>query len=252
MTIWHRSRPLTKALSGRLVLLSAAASSTCSEQGSGSLRAMLRIPARIHAAMLAHAIAGLPHEACGLLAGPAADGTAPARNSDDTAKSSEAAADGSAWAAELDESTDRDSGASDGSGGADDAASSGVTVGGGEDAVQDAESQDARLQETELSDFIPMANAAQSAEIYRFADKEYMDAERGVELAGKTLIGVMHSHTRTTAYPSPTDVDDAARFDPFGTWRFVIVSLKHPAPALRCYRILGSEITEERVEVVGS
>ena len=57
----------------------------------------------------------------------------------------------------------------------------------------------------------------------------------------------MHSHTYTEAYPSPTDVDDASRFDPLGTWFFVIVTLKDPDPAVRAYRILDGEITEVRV-----
>jgi proteasome lid subunit RPN8/RPN11 len=57
----------------------------------------------------------------------------------------------------------------------------------------------------------------------------------------------MHSHTYTEAYPSPTDVDDASRFDPLGTWFFVIVTLKDLDPSVRAYRILDGEITEVRV-----
>jgi len=64
------------------------------------------------------------------------------------------------------------------------------------------------------------------------------------------LVGVMHSHTHTQAYPSPTDVADAARSDPFGTWVFVIVSLEHPDPELRAFRILDGAITEVPVDEV--
>ena len=64
------------------------------------------------------------------------------------------------------------------------------------------------------------------------------------------LVGVMHSHTHTQAYPSPTDVADAARFDPLGTWVFVIVSLEHPDPELRAFRILDDAITEVPVDEV--
>ena len=46
-------------------------------------------------------------------------------------------------------------------------------------------------------------------------------------------------------------VRDAEVFDPFGAWVFVIVSLKHPEPALRAFRILGDTITEEPVAVTG-
>jgi proteasome lid subunit RPN8/RPN11 len=70
-----------------------------------------------------------------------------------------------------------------------------------------------------------------------------------VDADQRTLVGVMHSHTHTTAYPSPTDVADAGRFDPFGAWIFVIVSLKHPEAVLRAYRILDGLITEVPVVV---
>ena len=98
--------------------------------------------------------------------------------------------------------------------------------------------------------FFPMRNAAESSRIYELDGQEMMDVERAADNAGLTVLGVMHSHTHTTNYPSPTDVDDAARFDPFGAWRFIIVSLKHEDPSLRCYRILDGEITEERVKIV--
>lgn len=97
--------------------------------------------------------------------------------------------------------------------------------------------------------FFPMRNAAASSQIYELDGQELMDVERVADDAGVAILGVMHSHTHTTAYPSPTDVADAARFDPFGAWRFIIVSLKHPDPSLRCYRIVDGEITEERVSI---
>jgi proteasome lid subunit RPN8/RPN11 len=59
----------------------------------------------------------------------------------------------------------------------------------------------------------------------------------------------MHSHTHTTAYPSPTDGRDAAAFDPFGAWHYIIVSLKDAVPVLRSYRLIEGEISEEPVVV---
>ncbi len=97
--------------------------------------------------------------------------------------------------------------------------------------------------------FLPMRNIAESSRIYQLDGQEMMAVEREVDASGLAIIGVMHSHTHTTNYPSPTDVADAARFDPFGTWRFVIVSLKHPDPSLRSYRIVDGEVTEEQVRV---
>ena len=97
--------------------------------------------------------------------------------------------------------------------------------------------------------FFGMRNAAESREIYVLDGLEMMNVERAADEAGLTVMGVMHSHTHTTNYPSPTDIADAARFDPFGTWSFVIVSLRHADPSLRSYRILDGEVTEEPVTV---
>ena len=43
---------------------------------------------------------------------------------------------------------------------------------------------------------------------------------------------------------------DAAHIDPFGIWVFVIVSLEHPDPELRAFRILEGAITEVPVDEV--
>ena len=98
--------------------------------------------------------------------------------------------------------------------------------------------------------FFPMRNMAASSQIYELDGQELMDTERAADEAGLAIVGVMHSHTHTTNYPSPTDVADAARFDPFGAWRFVIVSLKHADPSLRSFRIHDGEITEEPVRLL--
>ncbi len=97
-----------------------------------------------------------------------------------------------------------------------------------------------------------MRNAAESSEIYLLDGLEMMDAERIADEAGLAVMGVMHSHTHTTNYPSPTDIADAARFDPFGAWRYVIVSLLHAEPSLRSYRILDGQVTEESVVIDGA
>ena len=97
--------------------------------------------------------------------------------------------------------------------------------------------------------FYPMVNAAASESIFEFDGAEHLAVEGQAEEAGLAVVGVMHSHTRSTAYPSPTDVAQAARFDPLGVWHHVVVSLKHPEPALRSYRILAGMISEEQVRI---
>ena len=97
--------------------------------------------------------------------------------------------------------------------------------------------------------FHGMRNTRASGTVFALDGQEMLDLERQVERAGRSLVGVMHSHTQTSAYPSPTDVRDSAGFDPFGTFRHVIVSLRHAEPALRCFTIEGDTITELPVVV---
>lgn len=132
--------------------------------------------ARLHDAMVAHALAGLENEACGLFAG--------------------------------------------------------------------------RFGTARVERFYPMRNVAESPKIYRLDGLEMMSVERQADESGLAVMGVMHSHTRTTNYPSPTDIDDAARFDPFGQWHFVIVSLRHVEPSLRSYRIHDRRVSEEPVRIL--
>ncbi|MDZ7678730.1 MAG: M67 family metallopeptidase [Acidimicrobiales bacterium] len=102
-----------------------------------------------------------------------------------------------------------------------------------------------RAERDEVLRFVPTRNAAESSKLYTIDGLEQMKAERAAEAEGLALIGVMHSHTHTTAYPSPTDVAQAEWLDP--AWHFVIVSLRDEAPSTRSYRIVGEEITEEAI-----
>ena len=102
---------------------------------------------------------------------------------------------------------------------------------------------------TDVHTFFPMDNAAASSEIYQLDGVEMMAVESRADDAGIQIVGVMHSHTHTTAYPSPTDVRDAAAFDPFGAWHYIIVSLKDAVPVLRSYRLVDGGISEEELVV---
>ena len=59
----------------------------------------------------------------------------------------------------------------------------------------------------------------------RSTPSDHLRADRDAEARGLEIIGVMHSHTHTEAYPSPTDVAQA----PDPSWHYVIVSLKREA-----------------------
>jgi [CysO sulfur-carrier protein]-S-L-cysteine hydrolase len=91
--------------------------------------------------------------------------------------------------------------------------------------------------------FYPCRNAAASSRVYTVDPHDHLRADRDAESRGFEIIGVMHSHTHTEAFPSPTDVDQA----PDPGWHYVILSLKREAPVLRSYRIVDGEVTEEAV-----
>ena len=112
----------------------------------------------------------------------------------------------------------------------------------------DADATPASSQRSEVvrvTRFVPSANLAASALVYTIDPKVHLRAERDADDDGLTVVGVMHSHTHTDPFPSPTDVRQA----PDPSWHYVIVSLRDPAPALRSYRIVAETVTEAAVTV---
>ena len=91
--------------------------------------------------------------------------------------------------------------------------------------------------------FYPCRNAAESSRVYTIDPKDHLRADRDAEGRGLEVNGVVHSHTHTDAYPSPTDVQQA----PVPEWHYVIVSLRQEAPVTRSYRIVDGTIVEEPV-----
>jgi [CysO sulfur-carrier protein]-S-L-cysteine hydrolase len=93
--------------------------------------------------------------------------------------------------------------------------------------------------------FYPCRNVAESSRVYTVDPKDHLRADRDAEDRGLEILGVVHSHTHTEAYPSPTDVGQA----PDPDWHYVIVSLKREEPVVRSYRIVDGEITEEAIAI---
>lgn len=96
--------------------------------------------------------------------------------------------------------------------------------------------------------FVPIHNEAESSRIYRLDGSQYARAAMAADEQGLDIIGVMHSHTHTVAYPSPTDVSEATRPLVPPNWHWVIVGLAWGYPELHSFRI-GADggIGEERV-----
>ena len=92
--------------------------------------------------------------------------------------------------------------------------------------------------------FYPCRNAAESSRVYTIDPKDHLRADRDAEGRGLEINGVMHSHTHTDAYPSPTDVAAGA-----GS-RAGTTSSCRCARTRRCSGATGSSTSQIREEVV--
>jgi [CysO sulfur-carrier protein]-S-L-cysteine hydrolase len=93
--------------------------------------------------------------------------------------------------------------------------------------------------------FYPCRNTAASARVYTIDPRDHLRAEDDADDRGFEINGVVHSHTHSEPYPSPTDVAQA----PDPSWHYVIVSLKRDVPEVRSYRIVHGEIREEPLDL---
>ena len=94
--------------------------------------------------------------------------------------------------------------------------------------------------------FYPCTNVAESARVYTIDPKDHLRAELDADDRDFEINGVVHSHTHSEPYPSPTDVASA----PDPSWHYVIVSLKREGPDVRSYRIIDGEIESEAIAII--
>jgi [CysO sulfur-carrier protein]-S-L-cysteine hydrolase len=79
---------------------------------------------------------------------------------------------------------------------------------------------------------------------YFASPEDLFSAMRSMREAGQQMLGIYHSHPRSKAYPSPTDVQMA--FYPEAI--YFIISLE-PQVELRAFRIINSIIEEVNFDV---
>ncbi len=81
---------------------------------------------------------------------------------------------------------------------------------------------------------------------YSLEPRELLNIYREIDQKNWQLLAVYHSHPRTEAYPSPTDIKLAELVDAV----YIIVSLRDPVPAVRAFRLSGGQVQEEIMEAV--
>lgn len=97
--------------------------------------------------------------------------------------------------------------------------------------------------------FIPMVNAARSTTFYEFDSADQLELYREMDARDEEPVVVYHSHTATQAYPSRTDVGYASEPNA----HYVLISTRSSdADEVRSYRIVDSEVTEEKVRIIDS
>ncbi|CAN5767438.1 M67 family metallopeptidase [soil metagenome] len=100
-----------------------------------------------------------------------------------------------------------------------------------------------RDRPTTATHFYRCRNAAESARVYSVDPLDHLRAERDAEDRGWAIVGVVHSHTHSEPFPSPTDIAQA----PDPAWHYIIVGLKRESPETRSYRIVDEVVTEELI-----
>jgi [CysO sulfur-carrier protein]-S-L-cysteine hydrolase len=99
----------------------------------------------------------------------------------------------------------------------------------------------------EAASVVRVENAAASPLRYEMDPQGQFDALKAIEGRGEELIGIYHSHTRSAAYPSQTDVNEAVMWP---EQVYVIVSLENEeAPDVKAYDLSDLKIADVDLDV---
>lgn len=94
--------------------------------------------------------------------------------------------------------------------------------------------------------FHELTNAEASPYLYRIDPAEQLHVMLALDDAGQEVWGIFHSHVRTEARPSPTDVAQAFYPDAL----YLLCSLADPdAPDVRAWSIRDGVVTEVPLEI---
>jgi [CysO sulfur-carrier protein]-S-L-cysteine hydrolase len=99
----------------------------------------------------------------------------------------------------------------------------------------------------EATEVIRVANSAASPLRYEMDPQEQYNALKAIEDGGGELLAIYHSHTKSAAYPSQTDVNQAVAWP---EQIYVIVSLaEEAAPDVKAYLLNDLRIADAELDV---
>jgi proteasome lid subunit RPN8/RPN11 len=94
---------------------------------------------------------------------------------------------------------------------------------------------------------VPVQNAAASPLRYEMDPQGQYDALKSIEDEGRELLGIYHSHTKSAAYPSQTDVNQAVAWP---EQIYLIVSLAdEDDPDVKAYLLQDMRIADAELDV---
>ena len=99
----------------------------------------------------------------------------------------------------------------------------------------------------EATEVVRVVNSAASPLRYEMDPQGQYNALKSIEDGGGELLGIYHSHTKSAAYPSQTDVNQAVAWP---EQAYVIVSLADAeAPDVKAYLLKDLRIADVALEV---
>jgi proteasome lid subunit RPN8/RPN11 len=99
----------------------------------------------------------------------------------------------------------------------------------------------------EATSVVRVANSAASPLRYEMDPQGQFDALKSIEDGGDELLGIYHSHTKSAAYPSQTDVNQAVAWP---EQVYVIVSLAEAdAPDVKAYLLEDLRIADVEISI---
>lgn len=90
-----------------------------------------------------------------------------------------------------------------------------------------------------IDEYIRTTNIRASEVTYQVNPIEHIRAMKRLRVRGRSVLGAYHSHPRTAALPSATDVAEA-HYD--ADFLYLIVSLVSEPPEIRGYRLAGGRL----------